>query len=356
MNEERGPLARLRTVLVVTLISAMLWLLAESRMVRTSELEAQVTMIKSQASGGIELVVRQSPDEPQLRTIKVELEGSTSGIDRFARAMQNRFELQLGREIPARPGVFTIDLRAELRRSADLDIHGITIKSVVPESVMIEVDEIETRDLPVRVIVPDGVQTDGTPRAEPLQVRVRAPATILSDLEAQHAQVELSENQLNALTPGRLETIPGAIVRIDGLDSGSWATNITPSQVDVLVTLKSITQQLTLDALPVQVLIAPEEISDWRVEIDDSDRDLVGVVVEGPVEAIEALRNGSIRPRAYISLSFEDLGRGVRSKPAQIMNLPKGCRVVGSEKTVGISITRTPSTDASGSGTDTPTP
>lgn len=356
MNEERGPLARLRTIVVVTLISAMLWLLAESRMVRTSELEAQVSIMKSQAAGGIELVVRQSPDEPLLRTIKIELEGSTSGIDRFARAMQNRFEMQLGREIPARPGIFTIDLRAELRRSADLDIHGITIKSVTPETVMLEVDELETKELPVRPIVPPGVQTDGAPRAEPALVRVRAPSTILSELEAQFAQVDLSETQLDALTPGRLETIPGAIVLIEGLDSDSWATTISPSQVDVLVTLKSITQQLTLDALPVQVLIAPEEISDWQVEIDDSDRDLIGIVVEGPVEAIEALRNKSVIPRAYISLSFEDLGRSIRSKPAQIMNLPRGCRVVSSEKTVGIRITRAPSTDASSAGTDTPSP
>jgi hypothetical protein len=144
MNEERGTLARIRTIIVVTLISAMLWLLAESRMVRTSEIEAQVGLMKAQAAGGIELVVRQSPEEPLLRTIKVELEGSTSGIDRFARAMQNRFDLRLGREIPARPGIFTIDLRAELRKAADLDIHGVTIKSVTPETIMIEVDEIET--------------------------------------------------------------------------------------------------------------------------------------------------------------------------------------------------------------------
>ena len=356
MNEERGTLARIRTIIVVTLISAMLWLLAESRMVRTSEIEAQVGLMKAQAAGGIELVVRQSPEEPLLRTIKVELEGSTSGIDRFARAMQNRFDLRLGREIPARPGIFTIDLRAELRKAADLDIHGVTIKSVTPETIMIEVDEIETRDLPVRVSVPDGVQTDTTPRAEPLQVRVRAPSTILSGLEAEHARVDLSDSQLDALTPGRLETIPGAIVSIDQLDAESWATSITPSQVDVLITLRSITQQLTLDPLPVQVMIAPEEIGDWQVEIDGSDRDLVGVVVEGPVEAIESLRNGNVRPRAFISLSFEDLGRGVRSAPAQIMNLPRGCRVVSSEKTVGIRITRTPSDDASPSGVDTPAP
>lgn len=337
---ERGFFGHVRTCLVVTLIAAMVWLLAESRMVRSRSIEAQVTLDSAGLSEGSNLVVRQSPSTVPVRTVAIEIEGSTAGLDRFVRELQNRVELRLGQEIPPRPGAYRLDMRSVLRSSTMLDMQGVTIKAVIPPEIVLEVDELETRELPVLVELPEGVQTDGLPRTEPPSVRLRAPSTLLAELSAQSATVTLTTSQVARLTPGRLETAPGGIVEIAGISTDDWATTIEPSQVDVLLTLKTITQQLELDPLPVQVLIAPGEIGTWRVEIDDTDRDLLGVVVEGPVEGIEALRNKSVRPRAYVSLSFEDLERGVRSSPAQIVNLPLGCRVVSPERTIGLSITR----------------
>ncbi|MCR9075337.1 MAG: hypothetical protein NXI07_04790 [bacterium] len=342
MNEQRGILARIRTVIIVTLIAAMLWLLAESRMVRTRTIEAQLAITSVEPSGVLELVVRQAPGATRTRTVELELEGSTAGIDRLIRQLQSRVELRLGREIPARPGLFVIDLRAELRRSPDLDMHGVTIKTVSPETVQIEVDELEMREFPVRVSLPEGVQTDGAPRAEPALVRMQGPSSVFASVENEFARVTLTQEQIDQLTPGRLDTFPGAVVQIDGIAPGTWSTTLEPAQVDVLLELKSVTQRLELDALPVQVLIAPAEIGKWRVELDDADRDLIGVMVEGPVEAIEALRTDAVRPRALVSLTFEELERGVQAAPAQIVNLPPGCRVVSTDRTVGLQITRLP--------------
>lgn len=356
MNEQRGVLAKVRTVIIVTLIAAMLWLLAESRMVRTRTIETQLAITSVEPPGGVQLVVRQAPGVERTRTVELELEGSTSGIDRLMRQLQSRVELRLGREIPARPGLFVIDLRAELRRSPDLDMHGVTIKSVTPETVEIEVDELEIREFPVQVQLPDGVQTDGAPRAEPLLVRLEAPVSVLQTLEKKTASVVLTQEQIDQLSAGRLETVPGAVVEIEGVDASSWAATIDPSQVDVLLELKSVTQQLELDALPVQVLIAPGEVGRWGVEIDAADRDLIGVLVAGPVEAIEALRTKAVRPRALVSLTFEDLERGISGKPAQIMNLPPGCRVVSPERTVGLRITRMPRDPVGSDAASQPTP
>lgn len=342
MTESRGFLARLRTVLVVTLLAAMVWLLAESRMVRSRSIEAQISIASVEPAGGIELVVRQSPDSILVRTATLEVEGSTSGIDRFTRLLQNRIELRVGREIEPRPGKYTLDLREVLRDFSELGVHGVTVKSVSPQTINIEVDDLETRELPLQVRLPDDVQTDGPPRAEPASVRLTAPGNLLAQLEAEFATVTLSPGQIAMLTPGRLETIPGGVVGIEGVESSQWSTTIEPAQVDVLVTLKTVTLRLELGRLPVQVLLAPAEIGSWRVEIDETDRDLVGVMVEGPVEGIEALRNGTAQPKAFVSLSFEDLERGVNAKPAQIMNLPPGCRVVSSERVVGLAITREP--------------
>jgi hypothetical protein len=357
MNEPRGFFAQLRTVVVVTLITAMVWLLAESRMVRSRSIEAQISIATVEPAGGIELVVRQSTDAILVRTATIEVEGSTAGIDRFARLLQNRIELRVGREIEPRPGIYTLDLREVLRASSDLGVHGVTIKSVSPETVRIEVDDLETRELPLQVRLPDDIQTDGPPRAEPASVRLRAPGSTLANLEAEFATVTLSAGQVAQLTPGRLETIPGGVVNIDGLAAGSWSTTIEPSQVDVLITLKTVTQSYALGRLPVQVLLAPGEVGSWEVDIEETDRDIVGVQVEGPVEGIEALRSGAIRPQAFVSLSFEDLERGIDAKPAQIMNLPPGCRVVSPERIVGLVIRRVGTgNEQPGANVDSPTP
>lgn len=340
MNEPRGLLAQIRTGLVVTLLAAMIWLLAESRMVRNRSIEAQISIANVDPAGGIELVVRQAPDSIPVRTATIEIEGSTAGIDRFARLLQNRIELRVGREIEPRPGIYTLDLREVMRDSPELGVHGVTIKSVSPQTIGIEVDDLETRELPLRVELPDDVQTDGPPRAEPASVRLKAPGSLLALLESEFATVTLTPGQIAMLTPGRLETIPGGLVNIEGIVSSAWSTSIEPAQVDVLITIKTVTQRLELGRLPVQVLLAPAEVGSWRVEIEETDRDLVGVLVEGPVEGIEALRNGKVQPRAFVSLSFEDLERGISAKPAQIMNLPPGCRIVSPERVVGLVITR----------------
>ncbi len=356
MNDQRTIFARIRTLIIVTLLSMMIWLLAESRMVRSQSVEAQIAITNVETPGGVELVVRQVPGLSRVRVVEIQLEGSTSGIDELMRQLQNRLELRLGREIPARPGLFEIDLRTELRRSPDLDMHGVTISSVTPERVFIEVDEVETREFPVRVELPEGVETDGAPRVEPTLVRVRAPSSIMSEVQVASGVVSISRDQIEQLNPGRYETIPGGIVEIDGIDAETWATTIEPAQVDVYVTLKSVTQRLELDPLPVQIMIAPGEIGRWQVDIDDSDRDLIGVVVEGPVAGIEALRTKAVRPRAFVTLSFEDLERRINAKPAQIMNLPPGCRVVGTERVVGLQIDRETGSESSDEPAATPSP
>lgn len=347
MNEKRTWLGHLRTLVTVTLITVMVWLLAESRMVRSRSIEAQILLVPVEATGGVQLVVRQSPELPPARTATIQIEGSTAGTDRFARLLQNRVELQIGREIPAKPGVHAIDLRAILRQSTDLSVHGLTITEVTPEQVVVEVDELLTRDFPIRVVMPQGVQADGAPRAEPAQVRVRAPAAVLGEIQATDATVSVEPGELAQLSQGRLETIPGVPVHVDGLGREEWSTAIEPAQVDVLVTLRTVTLSYVLGRLPVQVLLAPGEVGDWRVQVNEADKDLVGVEVSGSAEAINQLRSGAVVPRAFVTLTFEDLERQVRSKPAQIMGLPPGCRVVSPEATVNLEITRVSQAQAS---------
>mgnify|MGYP003651319563 FL=1 len=219
-----------------------------------------------------------------------------------------------------------------------MKVHGLIITDVSPSVIQVEVDELETREFPVRVLMPDGVELDGAPRAEPTFVRVTAPMGVLAGIEGDEAYVRVDQSEIVELAQGRLETIPGLVIELSGVDQSDWATLIEPIQVDVLVTVRTLTENVSIARLPVQVLMAPDGIGNWRVVIDDADKDLVNVMFEGPAEGIALLKSGEVRPRAIVDLSFEDLGRRIRSKSAQILGLPPGCRVVSPDFTVNLVI------------------
>ncbi len=344
MNESRTLLGRIRTFMIVTLITIMVWLLAESRMVQTRTLDAQIDLQTIKTTGDVSLVVRQitgqSLGESQGRTVTIELEGSTASLDRFDRHLQNRIELRVGREIPAVPGFHTLDLRMIMRESSELGVRGLSIADVSPATIIVEVDELVTQDFPVRVMWPKEVVLDGVPRSEPESIRVTAPKQLIDQVRLSEAQVRVDSAQLSQLAQGRLETVPGVVVELPGIDRQDWGVDIEPGQVDVYLTLRTQTENLTIDRLPVQVLLAPGEIGKWQVEIAAADKDLINIEVSGAAEAIEQLRSSSVVPRAFISLTFEELERGIRSKPARILGLPNGCRVVSPDTLVNFEILR----------------
>ncbi len=342
MNEQRTFFGHLRTFVIVTLITVMVWLLAESRMVQMRTLEAQVVLASAakgeEGSSELPLVVRQADGQDQVRTATIQIEGSAAGLDRFARMLQNRIELRVGREIPAEPGIHTLDLREILRQSLEMSVHGLIITEVSPETITVEVDELVTREFRLRVDMPVGVELDGVPRTDPAMVRVVAPSRVLGQVKAAQASVRIDPGKVAQLSQGRLETIPGVAVELPGIDGQDWQTQIEPRQVDVFVTLRTLTENLTIDRLPVQVLMAPGEIGRWRIQIDEADKDLVNIMVVGPAQAIEQLRAGEVVPRAFVTLTFEDLERRIGSKPAQILGLPPECRVVSPEVMVNLAI------------------
>jgi|TARA_R110000782_G_scaffold45706_2_gene101276 hypothetical protein len=327
-----------RTVILVTVITLLVWLLAESRTVRSqvSELSPRLT-----AGTTSELLMRPAPNFSWPEAFKVTLTGSTAGLDQVARSLQGQVPLRLGIEVPATPGVHEIDLREVLRRLEVIMAAGVGVVEVSPDRLRVEVDAVSTVSLPVRVISPDGVAFDGrgTPTAVPNTVRATGPAGVLARLQGAEALVTLDAATVAGLTPGELETVRLRAEVPD--DPDRWMTVFDPEFVDVVLTLKSRTQSLVLGAMPVQVLVAPGEVGRWRITLQAGAQDLVGVEVTGPSDQIERLRSGEVVPTALISLGFDELERGVESKRAQIQGLPPGVQVSpGSDLNVRLTIRR----------------
>ncbi len=328
-----------RTVLLVSVVTLLVWLLAESRTVGTQEVEISPRIETGTAS---EMGVRAAVGFPLPETVRVTLSGSAAGLDQARRSLQGRLLLRLGLEIPSTVGVHEIDLREVLRTSDILTDAGVGIVEVSPDRVRVEVDDMVTASLPVRAMEPEGVlfESQGAPKTDPPTLRVRGPAAVLARLEGREGVVRLEADAFETLRPGIQERIPRLRVELPE-DPDRWGTVFDPEYVDVTLTLRSRTQSYTLAPMPVQVQVAPGEIGRWRVSLEPGQQDLVGIEVTGPSNQIDRLRSGEVVPTAVLALTFEELERGIESKRATISGLPAGVSLVsGAELTVRLSIQR----------------
>jgi hypothetical protein len=329
----------LRTGILVTLITMLIWLLAESR---TVQLRVTDLSPRLEVTAASRQVVRPPPGVRLPETVKLTLSGSAAGVNEVIRSLEGRLTLRVGIEVPASPGIHEINLR-EVLRDSDLIVNaGVGVLEVNPDRISVEVDDLTSASLPVRVIAPEGVafETQGAPRALPSVLRLRGPASVLARLAGSEAVVYLDPARVAELIPGQPEMI--SRLRVDvPQDPDRWATTVEPEYLDVALTLRSRTQTLVLAAMPVQVLLAPGEVGRWSVTLQPGDQDMVGVEVTGPSDQIERLRSGEIVPTALIALSFDELERAVESKVAQIQGLPPGVQVApGSDMGVRLTITR----------------
>lgn len=348
----------MRTVLLVTLITAVVWLLAEARMIQTRTVELQLVLVGAPEDRESPLVVRPAPYSVWNSTIDVELEGSLASLDQTVRELHGTLELTTGGEIPSGAGVHELDLRSIVRDHPALRAHGVGIRSMSDDTAIVEVDTIVEVEAPVRVDVPSGIRLDGAPRAVPASVKVRGPSSVVDAIGVLEASASPSGSVVSSLTPGRLEIVPEVPVVLPltgiggagGTGTGSWALRVTPARVDVRLTLSATTQTTTIERLPVQVLLAPGEVGRWDIRINPGDEDLVSVLVAGPSDALGAIVDGSVTPIAVLALSFQELERGVRSKTPVIRGLPAGCVVRSTIPEIGFAITRRGEVGADGVG------
>lgn len=325
-----------RTVILVTVITLLVWLLAEARTVRSQVSEFSPRLLAGSTS---ELLVRPAPNYSWPEAFKVTMTGSTAGLGQVARSLQGQVPLRVGIEIPATPAVHEIDLREVMSKLEVIVAAGVGVVEVSPNRVRVQVDAVGTVSLPVRVITPEGVafESRGNPTAVPNTVRVTGPAGVLARLQGAEALVSMDAATVAGLTPGQSETVRLRAEVPD--DPDRWMTTYEPDFVDVMLTLKSRTQTLVLAAMPVQVLLAPGEVGRWRITLQPGAQDLVGVEVTGPSDQVERLRSGEVVPTALISLSFDELERGVDTKRAQIQGLPPGVQISpGSDLSVRLTI------------------
>lgn len=334
--------ARARSFVIVTIITLLVWILAEGQTLRTQNAAVAVSF----QAGSNTRIVRVVPGESFDGTVKVRLTGSTGRLEDVLDALRTPMVINVDAEGSVPSGVRVVDLRDALRSVPPFQQSGISLSEVDPAFVQVEVDDLVQRDVPVRVELPD-VQLEGPYRVSPETVRFTLPRTLSASLSEQDVYVRavVAPEQLANLPTGREQTIASVRIVPSQPLAEAWFSQAGRTQVSVTLTLRSRTATELIPTVPVQVRLAPTELERFDIFIPESERFLHDVTVRGPSTLIERMRSDStLRPIAVVALSFEELERGITSKDA-ILTFPpglEGLEASASDVTVSLKITRRP--------------
>lgn len=335
----REFLIQARTVGLVALITLLVWLMAEAESLRTARLRTEIQFRAKPESGRL---VRLEPGQDFKGSAIVSVEGPTADVDSLAARIRGVLELEPGMEgVPAEPGRQTVNLAEALRAHPAFRDSQVTIAAVEPASATVVVDTIVTRDIPLKVEVPEGTLLDGPPVADRATVSVRLPETVARTAGELQATARLTPELIQTLREGwRVEllapvSLPPAI--------HAEALRITPQQVRVSLILRSRSATTVIPGIPVHVKLPPTETGEWVVELAPESRLLTDVSVTGPADLIEQVRTERIRPVAFITLSSDDLERAAASgqpleREVQFSDLPTLLKFEPRQKTVKLTV------------------
>jgi hypothetical protein len=335
----------IKNILLVTLVTVLIWIYAESESLRAEDLAATVAFASPPGSSRAVWIV-DSPGRPTME-LKLRLEGATAAIDALRRQLHTTIPLTPGAELPKDPGQHSIDLRTTLRASPVFAQSGVTIAEVSPTTITVLVDELVTRQVPVRIELPLGTETAGPPEVQPELASITLPATLLPALADLPVLAAPDRAALTALTPGRLERIPGVPLQVPIPIRDQPYVTVEPRSATVTVTLRDQSDFEVLATVPVQIRISPVAYAEWDVEIPQDARFLRDVRVDGPRDLIAQIREGRLPIIAYISLTPDDLTQGAAagqiSKEAVFSDLPvrnSPLKFTAEERTVPVTIRR----------------
>lgn len=326
---------KFKTYGLVSLITVLIWTWAERESLTASTVDARIDVATGEKADLTTRVV-----EPQWKgSVRVNLRGSNASIDAASRVLSSTLRLTPGiGGVPGTSGEHVVDLREALRDHPDLRRLGVTIAGVEPPSCRIVVEELVKRTVPLRLQAP-GAALEGEPTFLVTSVEVQLPAAAAGRItEGTFAPAVVSTEVLSRLSDETAQVVQARISPPESL-VGVTPVTMNPETVQVTLKLRARRETIILSEVPVYVALPPGAGGRWTVEAETPV--IRNVVASGPREAIDVLRQNPGVARAVVTLTSEDLAKGIESAAAAVVGGPAGVRFEGGELRVRLRITPT---------------
>lgn len=333
----------IRNLVLVVLVTITIWFFAEAESLRSAVVRS--VEVSFQPEAGSKYVVDLSQDTPNVRgdTVRVDMiiEGPAAALEPMERLLRSPIIVSPGMDgLSIDPGRHTVALETIFAAHPMLRGRGVTFRSISPETVEANIDELVTRPVKVIVEVP-GAELESSPEVRITTANLTLPGALAKEVTDDMAVIARVEpSALTRLTAGKKETVAGVRLLPPPKFAGTPRVKIEPAAVDVSLTLRSKTQTVTVASVPVHVRVAPGELNRWEIEIPEQDRFLTDVRVTGPGDLIKQIQDKTIPLVATVTLSFEELERGIPSKDAQFGEFQNQLRFDATNRTVRLKIKR----------------
>lgn len=316
----RGPLwwmGQVRGVVVVAVMTAVTWLIAEGQTVTEVPLEVPVRLELPES-----MVWRVSPEEAEswLGRVSARVVGASASLSRLRERIGRDGAVRLSiNDLPARAGLSSVDLREELRESPLFRDAGVTVAGVEPARLTLEHDRRVSVSMRVLPDVP-AERLAGAAEVSPGVVEVELPAEFAGRLGADPmATVTLAEGELDRLPRGVVQSVP-VQPKLPGELDGVWGERVPRVELKLEVANTTARVQLPVE---VGVLLGSEDAVSWLVELQQGDMARL-VTLSGPRPVIDRFRTGELVVTAVVRLTRDELEARATSKRIELIGLPAG--------------------------------
>ncbi|HLP82784.1 MAG TPA: hypothetical protein VK157_00405 [Phycisphaerales bacterium] len=330
----------IKNLFITTFVAAFVWVFAESETLREQKMTARLTLT-TPAQARYSFVTGTDTRDV---TVDVWLQTNSSRMESVERRLRTPLEVLSGAgSVPIVPGPYTLDLGEVLRENADLAELGVSVRRVEPATLNVVIDELETREVSVRLPseITAALGATAVPVISPPTVKITMPSRDIARLAPQDAvTIAMPMELLERLPGGKSETLRGLSLRPPFEIRDAEKLSISPAKVDVTLTKPSRGTELTLSQIPVYVRVEPDQLARWNIQIAAQDQFLTNVRVVGPEELVEQVRNRTLPITALVSLSVADLERGITAQVVEFPNIPEGLKVESPTRSVRVNVTR----------------
>jgi hypothetical protein len=330
---------RLRMVVIVSIVTAVVWLFAEGESLTTRTESVRLQFI---ADDGDRDTLRLRIVDSFQGTATLELSGSQVGIEAARRALGTVVEFtpaDLG--FPIADGVYQVDVASAIASSDFMTGIGVKVIAATPARISLEYTLLETVEVEIEPVVP-GLQLAEDATVDPARVPVRIPAS-LSEEARENLRViaRIPESQLDGVAEG-IQLSRAVPVALDETSRQLRDVELlTPTRAAVRFTVESTAIEQDLASVPVWIVLPPSLSEQWSVQLA-SNQTVVRARIRGPREAVARIASSETPLIAVVSLDANEMLSRIGSKElawfirrdGQLRPLPSSVEVIEAERTV----------------------
>lgn len=289
---------QVRLLGMTTLLSAMIWLLADYSLTDTAAVQVRIEL-PAPGPGRMRL----TRVDPTLTIVEAQVSGKKAIISQLRAREPISVRLRISDRAAGR---YHLNLLDEIK-SQESELSNVFVQAINPETMEVNVDRDITRSMPIQIQSAGTLEYETPPRTEVSEVQVTMSELAYRELEAKDPtalRVLLDPDEY-------LRTAPRGVLMTDivPLKSvvGGYQVQLDPDSVILRFKLQERLKEMTLSAVPIKIEASLDLFNNYEVEVRGAGPVLTQpITIKGPPEVIERVESGDIRIHGAIALTAAD--------------------------------------------------